>query len=112
VYDIGDYAMKRDQADRLAAVVEVGGKLDAKDPRGHVLSCRDTYSPGEKLTEAESAIHEYMNKTPRRNNYPSPAMAHYWLGRLAERKNSRDTAIGEYETALKLEPKNRYAPKR
>jgi len=31
------------------------------------------------------------------------------VGRLAERKNSRDTAIGEYETALKLETKNRYA---
>jgi len=31
------------------------------------------------------------------------------LGRLEERRNSRDVAIGEYETALKLEPKNRYA---
>lgn len=109
VYDIGDYAMKRDQADRLAAVVEVGGKLDAKDPRGTFYLAVTRILRGEKLTEAESAIHEYMNKTPRRNNYPSPAMAHYWLGRLAERKNSRDTAIGEYETALKLEPKNRYA---
>ena len=109
VYDIGDYAMKRDQADRLAAVVEAGEKLNAKDPRGAFYLAVTRILRGEKLAEAESAIHEYMNKTPRRNNYPSPAMAHYWLGRLAERKNSRDTAIGEYETALKLEPKNRYA---
>jgi tetratricopeptide (TPR) repeat protein len=109
VYDIGDYAMKRDQAERLAVVVEVGQKLDVKDPRGAFYLAVAHILKGEKLTEAESAVREYMNKAPRRNNYPSLAMAHYWLGRLAERKNSADTAIREYETALKLEPKNRYA---
>jgi hypothetical protein len=36
-------------------------------------------------------------------------MAHYWFGRLAERRNARDAAIREYQAALKLEPKNRYA---
>ena len=109
VYDIGDYAMKRDQPDRLAAVVGAGEKLDAKDPRGSFYLAVVHILRGEQLAEAESAIHEYMNKAPRRNNYPSPSMAHYWLGRLEERRNSRDVAIGEYETALKLEPKNRYA---
>jgi tetratricopeptide (TPR) repeat protein len=108
VYDIGDYAMKQDQAERLAAVVEAGEKLDAKDPRGPFYVAAMKILWGEKLAEAESAIQQYLSKAPRRNNYPSPAMAHYWLGRLAERQNSRDTAIREYETALKLEPKNRY----
>jgi TolA-binding protein len=36
-------------------------------------------------------------------------MAHYWLGRLAENQKQKNTAMGEYEAALKLEPKNRYA---
>ncbi len=109
VYDIGDYAMKRDQPERLAAIVEIGEKLDAKDARGPFYLAVAHILRGEKLAEAESAIHEYMNKAPRRNNYPSPSMAHYWLGRLAERKNSRDAALAEYETALKLDPRNRYA---
>ena len=109
VYDIGDYAMKRDQADRLAAVVDTGEKLDEKDPRGPFYLAVAWILRGEKLAEAESAIHEYLNKAPRRNNYPSSAMAHCWLGRLAERQGARDSAISEYETALKLEPKNRCA---
>src|SRR5215470_16431149 len=109
VYDIGDYAMKHDQADRLATVVEVGEKLNAKDPRGPFYATVAKILRGEQLAEAESAIHDYMNKAPRRSSYPSPAIAHYWLGRLAERRNTRDAAISEYETALRLEPKNRYA---
>jgi len=108
VYDIGDYAMKRDQPDRLSAVVQTGEKLNPKDPRGPFYLAVAQILRGEKLAEAESVIREYMSKAPKRNNYPSPAMAHYWLGRLAERKNMRDAAIGEYETALRLEPKNRY----
>ncbi len=108
VYDIGDYAMKQDQAERLAAVVEAGEKLDPNDPRGPFFVAVMRILRGEKLAEAESAIHEYLNKAPRRNNYPWPSMAHYWLGRVAERQNARDVAISEYETGLKLEPKNRY----
>jgi len=108
VYDIGDYAMKHDQADRLAAVVDVGEKLNAKDPRGPFYATVAKILRGEQLAEAESALREYMNKAPRRNNYPSPAMAHYWLGRLAERKNLKEAAISEYQIALRLEPKNRY----
>jgi tetratricopeptide (TPR) repeat protein len=109
VYDIGDYAMKRDQAERLSAVADIGEKLDTKDPRGPFYFAVARILRGEQLTEAESAIQEYLHNAPRRNSYPSPSMAHYWLGRLAERKNAREAAAGEYETALKLEPKNRYA---
>jgi tetratricopeptide (TPR) repeat protein len=109
VYDIGDYAMKRDQADRLLAVVQAGQKLDPKDPRGPFYFAAAQILRGEKLAEAEKTVHEYLAKAPKRNGYPSPGMAHYWLGRLAETQKSREKAISEYETALKLEPKNRYA---
>lgn len=109
VYDIGDYAMKRDQADRLLAVAQTGGKLDPKDPRGSFYLAAAQVLRGEKIAEAEKTIREYLAKAPKRNGYPSPAMAHYWLGRLAESQKSRDAAISEYEIALKLEPKNRYA---
>ncbi|HWZ98574.1 MAG TPA: tetratricopeptide repeat protein [Candidatus Dormibacteraeota bacterium] len=109
VYDIGDYAMKRDQPDRLLRVVEAGEKLDPKDPRGPFYLAAAHILRAEKLTEAEQTIREYLSKVPRRNSYPSPAMAHYWLGRLSESQKAKDSAIHEYEIALKLEPKNRYA---
>jgi tetratricopeptide (TPR) repeat protein len=109
VYDIGDYAMKHDQAERLAEVVQMGEKLKPKDPRGVFYTAVAQILRGEKFSEAGQTIREYLSKVPRRNNYPSQAMAHYWLGRLAESQKTKEAAIGEYETALRLEPKNRYA---
>lgn len=109
VYDIADYAMKRDQADRLVSLVETGEKLDPKDARGAFYLAVSQILREEKTGEAEKTIREYLSKVPRRSSYPSPAMAHYWLGRLAESRKQKDAALSEYETALKLEPKNRYA---
>ncbi|HYK38484.1 MAG TPA: tetratricopeptide repeat protein [Candidatus Eremiobacteraceae bacterium] len=109
VYDIGDYAMKRDQADRLLSVVNAGQKLDVRDPRGPFYLAAAHILHGARIAEAEKVIREYLIKVPKRNNYPSPSMAHYWLGRLAESQKSKDSAVSEYETALRLEPKNHYA---
>jgi tetratricopeptide (TPR) repeat protein len=108
VYDIGDYAMKRDQADRLASVIELGEGLDAKDPRGKFYRAVVRILQGQQLADADKSIRDYLSKVPRRSTYPSPSMAHYWLGRLYEQQ-STSQAVSEYEAALKLEPKNRYA---
>jgi TolA-binding protein len=109
VYDIGDYAMKRDQANRLVAVAEAGEKLNASDPRGAFYRAVAAILRGEQLSDAEKSVREYIAKVPRRTTYPSPAMGHFWLGRSRERQNELQQATIEYETALKLEPKNRYA---
>jgi TolA-binding protein len=36
-------------------------------------------------------------------------MAHVWLGRLFENESKAEDAAREYETALKLDPKNKLA---
>src|SRR5439155_3593132 len=74
VYDIGDYAMKRDQAERLAGVVEAGEKLSPTDPRGAFYEAVAAILKGEQLSGAENTIRHYIDKVPRRNVYPSPAM--------------------------------------
>jgi len=109
VYDIGDYAMKRDQADRLAAVVETGERLNPKDPRGGFYRAVLDILRGERLPAAEKAVRDYLEKAPKKSTYPSPAMCHYWLGRSQERQSAIAQAQAEYQAALKLEPKNRYA---
>src|SRR6267154_2174054 len=109
VYDIGDYAMKRDQSDRFIVVAKLGEKLNPRDPRGSFYRAVAAILRGEALPEAEKAIRGYISNAPRRNTHPSPAMGHFWLGRLRERQNDLQQATNEYETALKLEPKNRYA---
>jgi TolA-binding protein len=36
-------------------------------------------------------------------------MAHYWIGRIQENQNDAESAKKEYQEALNLEPKNRFA---
>ena len=109
IYDIGDHYMKRNQADRLAVVVEEGGRADQADPRGNFyLAVADTLQK-EKPAESAKLFREYIARAPKRNNYPSKAMAHYWIGRIQENRNDAASAKKEYQEALNLEPKNRFA---
>jgi tetratricopeptide (TPR) repeat protein len=109
IYDMGDHYMKRGQGDRLREVVREGRRARPDDPRGDfyraVADTIDRQNPG----EAGSQLRDYLARAPKRNNYPSKAMAHYWLGRLEENRNDPASARKEYQAALRLEPKNRQA---
>jgi tetratricopeptide (TPR) repeat protein len=109
IYDIGDHYMKRNQPDRLQLVVEEGERAAPSDPRGRFY--RGVTYALEKKNQAEAAtlFREYLASAPKRNNYPSKAMAHYWLGRIQENQNDAASAKREYQEALNLEPKNRFA---
>jgi tetratricopeptide (TPR) repeat protein len=109
IYDIGDYAVKRSQAERLLVVADAGkrvapGDLREKFYRGVALVMKKE-DPG----EAERLLKEYVERAPTRSGYPRPAAAHAWLGRLFEDQNKMDGAAQEFESALKLDPKNKMA---
>jgi TolA-binding protein len=63
----------------------------------------------EKPEEAERLLREYLNKAPIRSSYPRPAVTHVWLGRLFENQGRAQDAEKEFETALRLDPKNKMA---
>jgi tetratricopeptide (TPR) repeat protein len=109
IYDIGDYYMKRDQANELAIVLKEGERADPADPRGYFFRAVILVLQKQKPAESAKLIREYIVRAPKRNNYPSKAMAHYWLGRIEENQNNASSAKREYQEALNLEPKNRYA---
>jgi tetratricopeptide (TPR) repeat protein len=109
IYDIGDHYMKRGQADRLWLVVKEGQRADAKDPRGDFYRAVALVIQKEKPAESASLIRDYIAHAPKRDNYPSKAMAHYWLGRIQENLNDTISAKKEYREAVNLEPKNRFA---
>ena len=109
IYDIGDYAAKRGQPERLDAVVDAGervapGDLRTKFYRGVALILKKT-----NREEAERLLREYAKKAPVRSGYPRPATAHAWLGRLYEDQNQTQDAEKEFEVARKLDPKNKLA---
>jgi len=109
IYDIGDYYMKHDQGDGLAAVIKEGERADAADPRRDFFRAVILVLHKQKPAESGQLLRDYIALAPKRNNYPSKAMAHYWLGRIHESQNDAASAKQEYQEALNLEPKNRFA---
>ena len=109
IYDIGDYAVKRGQAERLMEVAELGAKAEPADVRGRFYRAVGLILKNEKLEEAERFLKEYLQKAPKRAGYPRYAVAHEWLGRLHENKREKEAAAKEYQAALQLDPKSKSA---
>jgi tetratricopeptide (TPR) repeat protein len=109
IYDIGDYALKHNQPERLLAVAETGERAAPADPRGKFYKGVALFLKKDDPEEAERLLGEYAKKAPMRSGYPRPAAAHAWLGRLYEDQNKMEDAAREFESALKLDPKNKMA---
>jgi tetratricopeptide (TPR) repeat protein len=109
IYDIGDHYMKRSQPDRLQLVIDEGERVAPADPRESFFRAVAYTLEKKNPADATKLFRDYLANTPKRNNYPSKAMAHYWLGRIEENQNKTASAKREYQEALNLEPKNRFA---
>jgi len=109
IYDIGDYAVKRGQPERLLSVADMGERVAPDDPRGKFYRGVALVLKKENPGETERLLREYAKKAPVRSGYPRPAAAHAWLGRLFEDQNKMEEAVKEFESALKLDPKNKMA---
>jgi tetratricopeptide (TPR) repeat protein len=109
IYDIGDYAVKHNQPDRLIAVANEGEHLTPSDPRGKYYRAVSWVMTKQHTTEAERLLREYLKVAPLRSTFPHPRDAHEWLGRLYENQGRIQTAIDEYEAALRADPKSKNA---
>lgn len=109
IYDIGDYAVKRSQPERLLAVADAGKRVAPGDHREKFYRGVALILKKEDPEEAERLLKEYAERAPTRSGYPRPAAAHAWLGRLLEDQNKMEEAAQEFENALKLDPKNKMA---
>jgi tetratricopeptide (TPR) repeat protein len=107
LYDIGDYAVKHSQPERLFAVADQGEQAAPADPRGRFYRAVALVLKKERPGEAERLLREYLARAPVRSNFPHPWEAHEWLGRLYESQDKAQAAIDEYEAALKLDPKRK-----
>jgi tetratricopeptide (TPR) repeat protein len=107
IYDIGDYALKHNQPERLLAVADAGERLAPDDPRGKFYRGVALILKKEDPEDAERLLEEYAKKAPMRSGYPRSAAAHAWLGRLFEDQDKMEDAAREFESALKLDPKNK-----
>jgi tetratricopeptide (TPR) repeat protein len=109
IYDVGDYAMKHSQPERLARVVDVGEKVAPADVRGKFYRAVGLILKNEWVGDSERLLREYLKRAPTRSDYPRPALAHEWLGRMFEEQGNKQAARKEFETALGLDPKSKSA---
>ncbi len=109
IYDIGDYAAKRAQPEQLLTVADLGERVAPSDPRGEFYRGVALVLKKENLEKAERLLTSYAKKAPKRSGYPRPAWIHLWLGRVFEEQNKMEEAAREFESALKLDPKNKMA---
>jgi tetratricopeptide (TPR) repeat protein len=107
IYDIGDYAMKQGQAETLAVVAGQGQAMAPSDPRSQFYGAVALIIRNERPDDSERLLNEYLKRAPLRSGFPPPWRVHEWLGRLYENQQNPQAAIQEYETALKLESKNK-----
>lgn len=109
IFDIGDYAVRRNQPERLEAVATAGERVKQDDPRWKFYRAVGLILENAKAEQAEKLLRDYLNVAPTRTAFPRPAMAHVWLGKLYESQAKTQEAENEFETALKLDPKNKLA---
>ncbi len=109
IYDIGDYAVKHNEPERLMAVADEGERVAPSDSRGKYYRGVALVMKRERAGEAERLLREYLQRAPIRNTFPHPRDAHEWLGRLYEDQGRTQSAIDEYEAALRADPKSKSA---
>jgi tetratricopeptide (TPR) repeat protein len=109
IFDIGDYAVKRSQPERLLEVADMGERVAPGDPRAKFYRGVALVLKKEHPREAERLLRGYAKKALMRSGYPRPAVPHVWLGRLFEDQNRIDDASEEIQSALGLDPKNKMA---
>jgi tetratricopeptide (TPR) repeat protein len=105
IYDIGDYFLRRKNAEKLLAVAAAGEELAPNDPRGKFYRGVALILQGQKPAEAGKLLRDYLEAAPMYSQYPRPWAAHYWLGRLQETRKDAAGARTEYQAALKLNGK-------
>jgi tetratricopeptide (TPR) repeat protein len=107
IYDIGDYAMRHGQAERVMEVADAGAQAAPSDPRRMFYRAVGLILTNEKPETAEKLLRDYLQKAPKRAEYPRYAAAHEWLGRMYENKGDKKSAEKEYQVALQLDPKDK-----
>lgn len=108
-FEIADYFTTRRHPDRILEASGGGAKLSPGDPRADFYRGVALVMKNEELGDAESFLNSYLNKAPKRMDYPSYSAAHEWLGHLHEHQGNARKAAKEYQAALDADPRNKTA---
>jgi tetratricopeptide (TPR) repeat protein len=96
--------------EKAFAALERALAMDANHPLALYQIGRTAALSGQQLDRGEKCLRTYMAMPVREElENPSLAAAHFRLGTILERKGDAARARAEYETALKIDPKQKLA---
>lgn len=109
ICEMAEYFADRGQGDKVLKAADAGEAAAPGDPRVKFYRAVGWILVGEKPPDAEQSLKDYLPLILPGLDYPNASTVHYWLGHLYESQKNVSGAHSEYETALKLNPKNKHA---
>jgi tetratricopeptide (TPR) repeat protein len=103
-FEVADFYEQRGDGPRMAEAVEAAATADRSDPQLAYYAGVAAFLVGGRDAEAERLLARYIDTVPPRSDFPTPAAAREWLGRLYESRGQHAAAAREYQSALALEP--------
>jgi len=108
-FEMADFYQAREDAGRLEATVDAATRVSPRDPRLDFYRGVMCVLARTRLTEGAQSLQTYLATAPRRRDFPPPASAHLWSGRLDEQLGKPARAAEHYKAALALDPGNKDA---
>jgi tetratricopeptide (TPR) repeat protein len=103
-FELAGYYERRQDASRLETAIEAAARVAPSDYRLAYYRGVAGVLAGKQLAEAEQFLKTYLATAPLRQDFPSFAAAHTWLGRLYEARGRNSLAAEQYKAALALAP--------
>ncbi|MEO8577774.1 MAG: tetratricopeptide repeat protein [Gemmatimonadales bacterium] len=103
-FQLGNVYAVNGKADEAFATLDQYVKRQPGDRWAMYEAGRFAGTTGEQLDRGESALKQFLAVPPVDANAVYVGGAHYWLGRIAERRGSKSAARAQYEAALKINP--------
>jgi tetratricopeptide (TPR) repeat protein len=112
--EVVEYLQNREDAMGMRNALSEIPREFSSDPHAEYYRAVADVLAGDDLVTAKALIETYLQRKPppRREDHVTLADAHTWLGRLYEKVGQSQSAIGEYRTAIELEPKEKLARER
>lgn len=107
-FNLGYFYQKREKFDKAGETFQKIFKIEPDNLGVYYQLGRNVIFSGKDLEKGITYFKKYLEKEPSGNN-PSWSYAHWRLGILYEKLDSKDQAITEYKKALELDPENKEA---
>jgi tetratricopeptide (TPR) repeat protein len=105
-FELATLLVARGKGADAVAAIDRYVKRRPEDKFGLYYLGRITGAAGLELDRGTAALAAFLQSPPTDATYTQVAGAHYWTGRIAEKKGDKATARAQYQLAIKLNPRS------